>query len=175
MRQYWEQKQQVPDAILLFRMGDFYELFYDDAELAARVLGLTLTSRDRGKTPLAGMPAPRARNVPRPTRCRGLQGRDQRADRRPQASEGCCRSGRGAQQLGIGMRTQESPGLVVVARVYPNTARPWPATRRGSRARRRWPPESSWSRPTPALRRYLVDSTAEPGPRVARRPRRRAD
>jgi DNA mismatch repair protein MutS len=56
MRQYWEQKQQVPDAILLFRMGDFYELFFDDAELGARVLGITLTSRDGGRTPLAGIP-----------------------------------------------------------------------------------------------------------------------
>ncbi|HQL54613.1 MAG TPA: DNA mismatch repair protein MutS, partial [Phycisphaerae bacterium] len=56
MRQYWEQKQQAPDAILLFRMGDFYEMFYDDAELGARILGITLTSRDGGKTPLAGIP-----------------------------------------------------------------------------------------------------------------------
>jgi DNA mismatch repair protein MutS len=56
MRQYWEQKQQAGDAILLFRMGDFYEMFYDDAELGARVLGITLTSRDSGKTPLAGIP-----------------------------------------------------------------------------------------------------------------------
>ncbi len=56
MRQYWDQKQQAPDAILLFRMGDFYELFYDDAELGAKVLGITLTSRDGGKTPLAGIP-----------------------------------------------------------------------------------------------------------------------
>ncbi|RMF78756.1 MAG: DNA mismatch repair protein MutS, partial [Planctomycetota bacterium] len=56
MRQYWTQKQQAGDAILLFRMGDFYELFYDDAVLAARVLGLTLTSRDKGQTPLAGIP-----------------------------------------------------------------------------------------------------------------------
>ncbi len=56
MRQYWQQKQQVPDAILLFRMGDFYELFYDDAKKAAEVLGLTLTSRDGGRTPLAGIP-----------------------------------------------------------------------------------------------------------------------
>ncbi len=56
MRQYWDQKQQVSDAILLFRMGDFYELFYDDAELGARVLGITLTSRDGGRTPLAGIP-----------------------------------------------------------------------------------------------------------------------
>jgi DNA mismatch repair protein MutS len=56
MRQYWDQKREVPDAILLFRMGDFYELFYDDAELGARVLGITLTSRDGGRTPLAGIP-----------------------------------------------------------------------------------------------------------------------
>ncbi|MBI5866289.1 MAG: DNA mismatch repair protein MutS, partial [Planctomycetes bacterium] len=56
MRQYAEQKRQIGDAILLFRMGDFYELFYDDAKLAARVLGIALTSRDRGRTPLAGIP-----------------------------------------------------------------------------------------------------------------------
>jgi DNA mismatch repair protein MutS len=56
MRQYWEQKQQAPEAILLFRMGDFYEMFYEDAELGARALGITLTSRDGGKTPLAGIP-----------------------------------------------------------------------------------------------------------------------
>ncbi len=56
MRQYWEQKREVPDAILMFRMGDFYEMFNDDAELGARVLGITLTSRDKGRTPLAGIP-----------------------------------------------------------------------------------------------------------------------
>ena len=56
MQQYWQQKQQVGQAILLFRMGDFYEMFYEDAELAARVLGIMLTSRDGGRTPLAGIP-----------------------------------------------------------------------------------------------------------------------
>ena len=56
MRQWHEQKQQAGDAILLFRMGDFYEMFYDDAERAARLLGLALTSRDGGQTPLAGIP-----------------------------------------------------------------------------------------------------------------------
>jgi DNA mismatch repair protein MutS len=56
MRQYWRQKQEAGDAILLFRMGDFYEMFYDDAVLGARVLGIALTSRDSGKTPLAGIP-----------------------------------------------------------------------------------------------------------------------
>ena len=56
MRQYREQKRQAGDAILLFRMGDFYELFYEDAELGARLLGIALTSRDGGRTPLAGIP-----------------------------------------------------------------------------------------------------------------------
>lgn len=58
MRQYLEMKKQVPDALLLFRMGDFYELFFDDAEKSARVLGLTLTSREKGPDaiPMAGFP-----------------------------------------------------------------------------------------------------------------------
>src|SRR5262249_32858780 len=56
MRQYREQKEAVGEAILLFRMGDFYELFYDDAVLGAKILGITLTSRDSGRTPLAGIP-----------------------------------------------------------------------------------------------------------------------
>lgn len=56
MRQWQEQKQQVGDALLLFRMGDFYELFHEDAVEAARLLGITLTSRDGGRTPLAGIP-----------------------------------------------------------------------------------------------------------------------
>ncbi len=55
MRQYAEQKQQVGDALLLFRMGDFYELFHDDAREAARILGIALTTRD-GATPMAGVP-----------------------------------------------------------------------------------------------------------------------
>lgn len=59
MQQYREIKAQHPGAILFFRMGDFYEMFYDDAELAARELGLTLTSRNNGgaaDVPLAGVP-----------------------------------------------------------------------------------------------------------------------
>jgi DNA mismatch repair protein MutS len=53
MDQYQEAKARHPDMLLLFRMGDFYELFYDDAAIAARAIGLTLTSRD-GKIPMAG-------------------------------------------------------------------------------------------------------------------------
>lgn len=58
MQQYVEQKRQAPDAILLFRMGDFYETFYDDAKTASRVLGITLTARSKGENPipLAGIP-----------------------------------------------------------------------------------------------------------------------
>ncbi len=58
MRQYRSFKDQYPDYILLFRMGDFYEMFYEDAKTASRVLGLTLTSRSKGPTaiPLAGLP-----------------------------------------------------------------------------------------------------------------------
>ena len=50
MRQYLDAKQQHRDAILLFRMGDFYEMFYEDALVAARALELTLTSRSPRST-----------------------------------------------------------------------------------------------------------------------------
>ena len=59
MQRYLELKAQYPDTILLCRIGDFYELFYADAEIAARLLGLTLTSRDKGAAnpiPMAGFP-----------------------------------------------------------------------------------------------------------------------
>jgi DNA mismatch repair protein MutS len=59
MQQYREVKGRHQDAILLFRMGDFYEMFYEDAQVGARALGLTLTSRNNGgatEVPLAGVP-----------------------------------------------------------------------------------------------------------------------
>ena len=59
MQQYRDIKARHPQAILFFRMGDFYEMFEDDAKLAARELGLTLTSRNNGgaaEVPLAGVP-----------------------------------------------------------------------------------------------------------------------
>jgi DNA mismatch repair protein MutS len=58
-RQYLELKRRQPDAILLFRLGDFYETFEDDAHLAARVLDIALTSREMGRgerLPMAGIP-----------------------------------------------------------------------------------------------------------------------
>src|ERR1700677_2676244 len=59
MRQFFAAKGAHPDALLFFRMGDFYELFYDDAVVAARALDLTLTSRNKGaedEIPMAGVP-----------------------------------------------------------------------------------------------------------------------
>lgn len=59
MQQYLDIKAQHPDAFLLFRMGDFYELFYDDAVEAAQILELTLTSRNKNAEnpiPMAGVP-----------------------------------------------------------------------------------------------------------------------
>jgi DNA mismatch repair protein MutS len=59
MRQYLDAKQQHRDAILMFRMGDFYEMFYEDALVASRALELTLTSRSKdgnGGIPMCGVP-----------------------------------------------------------------------------------------------------------------------
>ena len=64
MKQYLEIKRDNPDSILFFRLGDFYEMFADDAKLASKELDLTLTSRDHGKhakpeeerVPMCGIP-----------------------------------------------------------------------------------------------------------------------
>ena len=59
MRQYQEAKEKHPDGILLFRLGDFYEVFFDDAKLAAPIMGVQLTSRPLGKSgraPMCGVP-----------------------------------------------------------------------------------------------------------------------
>ena len=58
MKQFHRFKQKHPDCILFFRMGDFYETFYEDAKICSKVLGLTLTSRSKGTNPipLAGVP-----------------------------------------------------------------------------------------------------------------------
>ncbi|MDR3211714.1 MAG: DNA mismatch repair protein MutS [Planctomycetota bacterium] len=57
MRQWQDAKDRHPDKILLFRMGDFYEMFNQDAVNASRLLGLTLTKRSNNASPLAGVPA----------------------------------------------------------------------------------------------------------------------
>ncbi|MDQ7005616.1 MAG: DNA mismatch repair protein MutS [Acidobacteriota bacterium] len=64
-RQWQQAKRQHPDALLFFRMGDFYELFFDDARTAAPILGIALTSRGKGtatSAPMCGVPHHAARN-----------------------------------------------------------------------------------------------------------------
>ncbi|HTF69732.1 MAG TPA: hypothetical protein VK638_44355, partial [Edaphobacter sp.] len=57
MRQYRTAKEAHPDTLLFFRMGDFYELFFEDAIIASRELQLTLTARDKAKSvPMCGVP-----------------------------------------------------------------------------------------------------------------------
>src|ERR1051326_3606091 len=59
LEQYFEIKRQVPDAILFYRLGDFYEMFFEDAELAAPLLDLVLTARHKGQeneAPMCGVP-----------------------------------------------------------------------------------------------------------------------
>ena len=59
MRQYRQFKDQHPGYVLFFRMGDFYEMFWDDARVCSRVLGVALTSRNQGspdEIPMAGVP-----------------------------------------------------------------------------------------------------------------------
>ena len=57
MRQFHAAKEKHPQALVFFRMGDFYELFYEDAKIAAEELGLTLTARDKERqVPMAGVP-----------------------------------------------------------------------------------------------------------------------
>src|SRR5476649_1881199 len=59
MKQYLAAKARYPKHLLFFRIGDFFELFYDDAKTISRVLGLTLTARNKGvdPIPMAGVPA----------------------------------------------------------------------------------------------------------------------
>ena len=59
MQQYWEVKKQHKDHILFFRLGDFYEMFFEDAKTASRELEITLTGKDCGKeerAPMCGVP-----------------------------------------------------------------------------------------------------------------------
>src|SRR5699024_11694781 len=64
MKQYLSIKDEHPDALLFFRLGDFYELFYDDAITASKVLEITLTARDKKKDPIpmCGVPHHSSRN-----------------------------------------------------------------------------------------------------------------
>ena len=59
MRQYFEIKEQYKDCILMYRLGDFYEMFFDDALIASKTLEITLTGRECGqeeRAPMCGVP-----------------------------------------------------------------------------------------------------------------------
>ncbi|MBO7326996.1 MAG: DNA mismatch repair protein MutS, partial [Clostridia bacterium] len=59
MRRYFEMKEEYPDCLLFFRLGDFYEMFFKDAEIASSILDLTLTGRNCGleeRAPMCGVP-----------------------------------------------------------------------------------------------------------------------
>ncbi len=89
MRQYAAIKKQHPNALLFFRLGDFYELFFEDAVVAARELQITLTSRNKEKEhaiPMCGVPYHAAEELSFQAAAQGLQGRHLRADGRSQRS-----------------------------------------------------------------------------------------
>ncbi len=91
MRQYHDAKRQYRDAIVFFRMGDFYEMFYEDALVASRALELTLTSRskdaERRRDSDVRRAVPRRGRVPRAAGTEGLPRRDLRSGRGPEESE----------------------------------------------------------------------------------------
>jgi DNA mismatch repair protein MutS len=90
MQQYWRLKNQHPDQLMFYRMGDFYEIFYEDAKKAAKLLDITLTARGQSagqRFRCAGFLTTR----PKATWQAGQAGRvggDLRADRRPGHQQG---------------------------------------------------------------------------------------
>ncbi len=92
MRQYLDAKQQYRDAILFFRMGDFYEMFYEDALVAARALDLTLTSRSKDgqgtSIPMCGVPHHALDTYLARLVAQGLSRRHLRSSRRSEKSQG---------------------------------------------------------------------------------------
>src|ERR1700694_1318265 len=77
MEQYIEIKAANPDCLLFYRMGDFYELFFEDAEAASRTLGIMLTKRGKhlgADIPMCGVPVHRANEYPPPRLAGGAPG-----------------------------------------------------------------------------------------------------
>lgn len=94
MQQYLKLKAQHPDILLFYRMGDFYELFYDDAKRASQLLDISLTKRGASAgepIPMAGIPH-HAGQLPRQTGQSGRVGGHLRADWRPGHHQGAGRA-----------------------------------------------------------------------------------
>ena len=103
MEQYIEIKTANPDCLLFYRMGDFYELFFEDAEQASRALGIMLTKRGKHRgedIPMCGVPVERADDYLQRLIARGLPGRGLRADRGPGRGQEARRQVGGAARRG---------------------------------------------------------------------------
>ena len=103
MEQYLEIKAAHPGLLLFYRMGDFYELFFEDAEIASRALGIMLTKRGKHQgadIPMCGVPVERSEDYLHRLIAHGLPGRGLRADGRPGRREGARRQKRGPARRG---------------------------------------------------------------------------
>ena len=131
MAQYLEIKAANPDCLLFYRMGDFYELFFDDAEIASRALGIVLTKRGKhagADIPMCGVPVERADDylqrliAPRPSR------RRLRADRGSRRGEEARRQiGRAPRRGARSSRRAPSPRTTCSIRRAPTSSSPWRA------------------------------------------------
>lgn len=90
MKQYFEIKEKYKDTILMFRLGDFYEMFFEDAKLVSKELELTLTGRDCGqeeRAPMCGVPYHSCEGYIARLVAKGYKVAHLRADRGPQAGQ----------------------------------------------------------------------------------------
>ena len=168
MEQYIEIKAANPDCLLFYRMGDFYELFFEDAEIASRALGIMLTKRGKhlGRDiPMCGVPIAPLRRISaqadraRPSR-RGL-----RADRRSGGGEEARRQERGAARRHAPRHARHADrrhsARCQAQQLSPGARAGADVVRRRTRPLRRWP--GSTSRPA---------NSASPNARPARSPPR---
>ena len=163
MQQYREAKERHPGMLLLFRMGDFYELFDDDAEVASRVLGLTLTSRDKidpdGRLPAPGSSKPTSASSSTPATASPSA---TRSKTRPWP-----RVWSGAKSP-ASSRPAPSPKTTCSTRGRPTTSSPWRAVT-GRRRRRRRGLGRPVDRPVSGRRRARATACRRTGPAGAGR------
>ena len=116
MQQYHAAKQKYPECLLFFRLGDFFELFYEDAVVAARDMQIALTSRSKEKgepVPMCGVPGAHGRQLLGQAARKGPPRRDLRSGRRRPESEGAGQAGDRARSLA---RNDERPRPAQVGR-----------------------------------------------------------
>src|SRR5207244_281415 len=148
LAQYLRIKAQHRRAILLFRLGDFYEMFFEDAATAARDLDLTLTARNRGdpdEVPLCGFPAHAAQ--PHITRLLGTAHTAAGCEQAPWRGRGAARAGPARGRLAATRRARGGRRARVRRRRLPAPAGPPPAAR--GLCARRFPPARRGHAPEP--------------------------